>query len=339
MIGIPVTAVFIGVLLLFLVLVVMTGYLFASRASQERKMAKAQAYRSRNSETWYRVLRGIEQAPQELVPTDRAELAAVEEIFRAYLTNVSGDKIRERIHAFSDVHLTPFYRKMLKSRNWSERMNALYRIEDLGMESLHGDVRKLGRKKPTEDERFQLILIDLQFRPDGFMDRNAGRLGDLSEYEARQLFFLMPEPVFDEAAAQFNHLEPVLKYGLIEVLGMRQDLMKLPFLEGLLDIADPEIRIRTLRAIDSFGIRTPDRILERAFHSPVWEERFLGARMLRRVPAEAAVRYASRLRGDPSWLVREEIRGLSARQRVPQEEPAVLREEGRHNDRKPLNSR
>ena len=147
----------------------------------------------------------------------------------------------------------------------------------------------------------------------------------MSEYEARQLFFLMPEPVFEEASAQFGQLDPILKCGMVEVLGMRQDLKKLPFLEGLLDSEDPEIRIRVLRAIDAFGIRTPDRILERAFDSPVWEERFLGARMLRRVPADEAARYASRLRDDPSWLVREEVRGLLARQREAAEDLAVLR--------------
>ncbi|MFC7364089.1 MULTISPECIES: HEAT repeat domain-containing protein [Bhargavaea] len=325
MIGVPVTAVFFGVMLLFLVLAVMTVYLFAARDSQERKMKKADSYLLRNSKRWYQVLRGIETASQELVPSDEAELAAVEEIFRAYLTNVSGDKIKERIQEFADVHLAPFYRKKLKSRNWSERMNALYRIEDFGMESLIGDVRRLERKKLTADERFQLHLIDLQFRPDGFMERNATRLGDLSEYEARQLFFLMPEHVFNETVAMFGKLAPVLQYGLIEVLGMRQDLMRLRFLEELLDSSDPEIRIRVLRAIDAFGIRTPDRILERAFDSPVWEERFLGARMLRRVPADEAARYASRMRDDPSWLVREEIRALSVRQRSPEGKMAVLR--------------
>ncbi|KZE38722.1 hypothetical protein AV656_07410 [Bhargavaea cecembensis] len=325
MIGVPVTAIFIGVLLLFLVLAVLTVYLFAARALQDRKSKRAEAYLSRNGEIWYRVLRGFEPAPQELVPNDEAELAAVEEIFRAYLTNVTGNGIRERVRAFADVHLAPFYRKKLKSRNWSERMNALYRIEDFGMESLLGDVRKLDRKKLSEEERFQLYLIELQFRPDGFMDRTAGRLGYLSEYESRQLFFLMPENVFEEAAAQFGELDPVLKFGLIEVLGMQQDLMRLPFLEGLLDSPDPEIRIRALRAIDAFGIRTPDQILERAFDSPVWEERFLVARMLRRVPADEAARYASRLRNDPSWLVREEIRAVLVRQRSPEEKSAVLR--------------
>lgn len=325
MIGVPVSAVFVGVLVLFLVLAMLTVYLFVARASQERKMRRAEAYLSRNGEIWYRVLRGIEPAPQELVPNDEAELAAVEEVFRAYLTNVSGDGISERIRAFADVRLAPFYRKKLKSRNWSERMNALYRIEDFGMESLLGDVRRLDRKRLSAEERFQLHLIELQFRPDGFMDRMAGRLGDLSEYEARQLFFLMPERVFDETAAQFDQLDPVLKYGLVEVLGMRQDLMKLPFLEGLLDSPDPEIRIRVLKAIDAFGIRTPDRILERAFDSPVWEERFLGARMLRRVPADEAARYVSRLREDPSWLVREEIRALLVRQRSPEAKSPVFR--------------
>ncbi|RSK35565.1 HEAT repeat domain-containing protein [Bhargavaea beijingensis] len=325
MTGISVTAVFIGVLLLLLVLVALTVYLFAARAVQERKMEKAKAYLSRNNERWYRVLRGMEDVSAEMVPKNKAELAAVEEIFRAYLTNVSGDKIRERIRAFADGHLAPFYRKKLKSRNWSERMNALYRIEDFGMESLLGDVHTLERKRLTADEWFQLLLIDLQFRPDGFIGRNADRLGNLSEYEARQLFFLMPEPVFEEASAQFGQLDPILKCGMVEVLGMRQDLKKLPFLEGLLDSEDPEIKIRVLRAIDAFGIRTPDRILERAFDSPVWEERFLGARMLRRVPADEAARYASRLCDDPSWLVREEVRGLLARQREAAEDLAVLR--------------
>ena len=146
MTGISVTTVFIGVLLLLLVLVALTVYLFAARAVQERKMEKAKAYLSRNNERWYRVLRGMEDVSAEMVPKNKAELAAVEEIFRAYLTNVSGDKIRERIRAFADGHLAPFYRKKLKSRNWSERMNALYRIEDFGMESLLGDVHTLERK-------------------------------------------------------------------------------------------------------------------------------------------------------------------------------------------------
>lgn len=310
MITVTVTAVFYGVLILILLLAVLLAYLFAARVAEEKKSRIAEAYLERNTKQWYRVLRGQEKVTEEMIPKNGAELLSVEEIFRSYLTNVSDTSSRQQISWFADAELAPLYRKKLRSRNWSERMNALYRIEDFGMESLLGSVRQLEQKKISPDEWFQVLLIELRFRPEGWLDRLAGNLDSLSEYESRQLFYLMPDFVLNEAIERFEELEVALKQGLIEVLGMHQDINRLPFLEGLLDSPDDEIRIRSLRAIDMLGISTPDRIVERAISSPIWQERLMAARMLHRLPEEEAAYYASGLSDDASWLVREEVRDI-----------------------------
>ncbi|WP_424236817.1 HEAT repeat domain-containing protein [Bhargavaea ginsengi] len=311
MMAVPITVVFWAVVAMLSLLAVLTIYLFAARWVEDRKQEAAVAYVERNRIKWYRVLRGLEEADASLVPENEAERMAVEEIFRSYMKNLSDPEINGRIRGFAETYLAYFYKRKLRSRDWSTRMNALYRIEDFKISNLLEDLRKLDRKKLSAEETFQLLMIELQFEPDRFLERTAGHLGQLTEYEARQLFFLMPDYLFEQVENRFPDLEPVLRYALIEVLGMRQDLAKLPFLEGLLDSPDDETRIRALRAIDALGIRTPNRILKQAINSTVWEERFLAGRMLHRLhPGEAAV-FAEQLKEDPSWLVRQEILTLS----------------------------
>ncbi|MCM3088523.1 hypothetical protein M3557_11390 [Bhargavaea ginsengi] len=309
--AVPITVVFWAVVAMLSLLAVLTIYLFAARWVEDRKQEAAVAYVERNRIKWYRVLRGLEEADASLVPENEAERMAVEEIFRSYMKNLSDPEINGRIRGFAETYLAYFYKRKLRSRDWSTRMNALYRIEDFKISNLLEDLRKLDRKKLSAEETFQLLMIELQFEPDLFLERTERHLGKLTEYEARQLFFLMPDHLFEQAENRFPDLEPVLRYALIEVLGMRQDLAKLPFLEGLLDSRDNETRIRALRAIDALGIRTPDRILKMAINSTVWEERFLAGKMLHRLhPGEAAV-FAEQLKEDPSWLVRQEILTLS----------------------------
>ena len=310
MTGLPIGWVLGGVVFLLLLLAVLPAYLFIARAAEEKRGRRAAAYLERNTAAWFRHLRGLEPAGEELIPKDRGEAAAVEEVFRSYLNNVTGEAIRERIRVFSNRHLSSYYRKKLRSRNWSDRMNALYRIHDFGVDSLAEDCRALGNREVSRDEQFQLLLIDLAFRPDGFVERNIHRNGQISEVENKELLFRMPEDVFHGTARRLDELANDTKYALIDVLGMKQDIYWLPFLEKQLDSSDQELRIRALRAIDALGIRTPDPILDQAVFSPVWQERFIASRMIRRLPDKKALQYAEVLAGDESWLVREELRGL-----------------------------
>ncbi|MFC0231242.1 HEAT repeat domain-containing protein [Bhargavaea ullalensis] len=325
MIGLPVGWVLGGVAFLLGLLLLLTVYLFIARAAEEKRARRASAYLERHAAAWFRHLRGFEPAGNELAPQDRAEVSAVEEVFRSYLNNLAGEGMQNRIREFSNRHLAGFYRKKLKSRNWSDRLNALYRIHDFGIDALAEDCRALARREVSQEERFQLLLIDLAFRPDGFVDRNIRLNGNISEVENKELLFRMPEAVFDEAASRLDELEKDTQYALVDVLGMKQDLARLPFLEKLLGSTDQELRIRALRAVDALGIRTPDGILRRAVDSPVWQERFIAARMIRRLPESEALRYAEKLAGDESWLVREELRGLGpALERRQLEKEAAL---------------
>ncbi|MBM7715053.1 hypothetical protein JOC94_002025, partial [Bacillus thermophilus] len=108
-------------------LLVFSIYLLSNRAMEVARERKKAAYIKEHQDAWYHYVRGSGPFPESLMPRHTYELYGVEQIFLSYIKNVSDPLIREKIKLFSNESMKDHYGKLLASRKWSIRMNALYR--------------------------------------------------------------------------------------------------------------------------------------------------------------------------------------------------------------------
>lgn len=303
----------IQVVLWFMILLVATLfgfslYLFGARSKEVRDKLLMNEYIDDYGKRWYSYFRDLEPFSDDLIPKNKHEMDAVEELFLSYLQNLSDRGILYKIKLFANEHLSGHYRQMLQSRNWSRRMNALYRIADFQLDQLLETCESLKQKRITEEEHFQLLKIKLLLQEDKFMESFVSMATEISDFQYKQLFFSLKPSMFTQLLFHFGKLHPACQYALIDSLGIKKDIDGLSFLEQRLDSEDAEIRIRSLKAINELGVRIDIDRYKPFVTSPVWEERLMAAQLLQRLSFEETASFFERMKDDPSWYVREEAK-------------------------------
>ena len=130
--------------------------------------------------------------------------------------------------------------------------------------------------------------------------------GNLSENDYKKLLIELDDESLKKLVHQFNEWNSSFQYGLITVIGKKIDVSALAFLEGKLNSDDPEVRIRTLKAINKIGAITNLEMYLSFVDSSIWEERLMVARLFRNISFEKALPYLKKLIQDESWWVRSE---------------------------------
>ncbi|WP_298466901.1 HEAT repeat domain-containing protein [uncultured Psychrobacillus sp.] len=306
MIQISIKFVLLLICLLTLLLVSIGLYLIIKRVKEVKIKAEIASYVSKHEENWRRFL--IEGVPfnPEVIPKSREEIIGIEVIFSTYLKNLSNESIQEKISQFSNEYLKDFYLKLLQSKSWSKRMNAMFHIEDFKIDSLEKDCEKLGKKRISREEYFQLLKIYSLFNKNLFLQHILISNVQLSEYEYKKLLLNLPAELLDTLTDKITDLPKTCRYALIDTLGLKRDIEYLPHLEVQLQQEDIEIRIKSLRAIYEIGfINNPENYL--AFvKSPVWEERLMVAKLFQLLPLSYTLPHLEILLEDESWWVRSQ---------------------------------
>ncbi|MBD7984927.1 hypothetical protein H9649_10050 [Sporosarcina sp. Sa2YVA2] len=309
MMQLPIEWLLVIVVGLLIALLVMTVYMMIGRARENRRQVVTTAYLERNQEDWYDYL-CVDGIPrEELIPKNTAELKALEELFRSLVHNIKSEEIDKRISAFANRCLGNFYRDALRKGNWGERVNALSRIRDFGIDSLAKECREmLARKTVSKEEFFLLLLIDMKFNPETFSERHIGNLDKLSSKDTKELLFSMSDLLFDQIVETIDHLPARTQYAVVDVIGMKLNASRSDKLEQLFSSSDNELRIRILRAFNLLERLPADEVLIAAIESDRWQERLQAARLFHLLPAHSAVEYSKILADDEHYLIREEIR-------------------------------
>jgi hypothetical protein len=128
MLKIPIEILIIGICAISLVIVILSMYLVLKGTRDHIVSRKKKKYIQNKQDTWYRYFNDDIPLPSELIPNNNSEIKAVEEIFLAYVENISSPIIKKKIREFSNQYLRRYYLNLLLHRRWSLRMNALYRI-------------------------------------------------------------------------------------------------------------------------------------------------------------------------------------------------------------------
>ncbi|WP_313428783.1 HEAT repeat domain-containing protein [Siminovitchia terrae] len=278
-------------------------YLTSERMKEVSRLQKIDRYIEEKQHKWYRYFKGEEPFSDELIPKHKHEIEGIEKIFLVYLKNISSTEIQDKIRDFSNRYLMDHYQKLLDSRKWSRRMNALYRVADFQLYRLVYKYREMEKKKLTHEENFQLLKIYSMFEPDLFIEKIANTM-KLSEFEYKKLLTGIDPNTRERLMTCFDQLPPACQYSMIDTIGMIRNMDSIPFLEAQLDHSDAEIRIRSLKALHEIGIIVNlDRYIP-FVTSDIWEERLMAAKLLQNVPLKGSLSYLEKLLKDESWLVR-----------------------------------
>lgn len=296
-----------SVIMLLIVAIIITFIHFGfERRSNLNKQQKVHAYLNKYQTTWYSYL--VDQVPikSPINLKHPAELEAIERILFSYSRNFSDASIHLQISNFANEYLKEVYGKMLRSRRWSKRMNALYRIDTFAITQLLPEVEKMMKKPQSKEEYLRLLAIYSNYFPDQFFSEFFKAQERFTEYEFKQLFSLMNVKVRKRMSDSFDELSTAGQYAFIELLGKMREFHSLIFLHSLLENEESEIRIRTLKAIHEINMLIEvERILP-FVDSPIWQERMLAARLFGEVPLDRVKDIYFKLIEDSSWWVRTE---------------------------------
>ncbi|MGI6071572.1 MAG: HEAT repeat domain-containing protein [Lachnospiraceae bacterium] len=305
MIKIPLDFLIKGIGVLFLLLIFLSIYMVVNGIRENIISKKQNRYILSKTDLWYRYFHDEISFSAELVPNNRAEIKGVEEIFLAYVENISSPAVKEKIRQFCNQYLKQYYSRLLSGIRWSTRMNALYRVISFEMDSLIDRCKKMQKKAGlSPEERFQLLIIHSVFDEADFIKEFVNLSANLSEYEYKKLLSRFDSGILKKLTYQINDFPTVYQYYFIDALGTSRNIDFLEFLESNLSHEDSEIRIRSLKAINEIGIVTDLGKYKVFLDSPVWEERLMLAKLLGIFPLELVYPYLEKLLQDENWWVR-----------------------------------
>ncbi|HHW94498.1 MAG TPA: HEAT repeat domain-containing protein [Mogibacterium sp.] len=296
-----------GIGVLSFILILLSVHIVIKSSKEKAEAGKIKAYIQNKQDLWYQYFNDEIVLPVELIPNNDIEIKATEEIFLAYIKNISNSTIEEKIRKFSNQYLRQYYSGFLLSRKWSLRMNALYRIIDFKIDSLAPECKKLEKRtKLSPEEHFQLMIIYSMFNETDFIKEFANLSVRLSEYEYKKLLVGFKSEILEHLMHQMKELPMIYRHYFIDILGIRRELGFLPFLEKNLSHNNTEIRIRSLKAINEIGIVSNLDKYKPFLKASQWEERLMLAKILGAFPLEQVYTYLEELLQDENWWVRSQ---------------------------------
>lgn len=299
-------ALLVTILIMVLIIVsVFIYFLFKKRRTQHFE-TKARLYIQQHAASWYNYLVHQKAFDKKILWRNEIELRAIEEILFSYVRNFSDQGILNQVTIFTDQYLTVDYRKKLKSKRQSTRINTLYRIRMFKMTTLWPELHQILTQPQSSEEYFIVLKTYAAQKEDTFFKELLKKQNEFSEYQFKKVFASMSKENQQIMTIYFSQLSLVGKYAYIDLLGKNQDIKTTTFLHQLLTHADSEIRIRSLKAIHEIGIILDKKLILSFTHSEIWQERLMVTRVMRHLHFQDTEKYFKGLIEDSNWWVRNE---------------------------------
>ncbi|WP_342514384.1 HEAT repeat domain-containing protein [Sporosarcina sp. FSL K6-1522] len=294
------------IFVLIIGLATFTCYLIFKRMLEVSGLRKKEAYIREKQMLWYRYFRDEEPFQTSLIPKNKFEVQAVEELFLSYINNLFTPAILEKVKLFSNQYLQQHFLGLLRSRKWGERINSMERIVDFHIDSLVEECEKMDGEKLSREEHFQLLKIYAVLKEEQFVDKLLTLPVLFSEYEYKKLLISVDEEILRGLLNRIEEFPDTCKFVMIDILGIKRNMDDLSFLESQLEHNNDEIRIRALKAIYELGVIIDPEKYVHFNVSPIWEERLMHAKLLGNLPITYSLPYLEVLLEDESWWVRSQ---------------------------------
>lgn len=304
-VSIGVLAVFIIIMLL--VLICLAFYIAVQYEKKKALITRKNEYLNELSSVWHDYLVKSKEADlAKLKPSNKEEYEITEKILLCYVKNLSNSEILLKIKGFANEFLTDYYALLLRSRKWSLRMNALYRTADFKLETLIEECHLLEQRKCTPEEIHQIYKIYSIMDFDSLVEKLQANKDTFTEIEYSRLLTFISDKDLNHMVTLFEEFPYKCQLAIVNALGHRRLQEYVSFFEKLILHTDPEMRLRSLKAIFETGWVIDIEKYLHFVHSDIWEERLHVTKLLGRLPLEDSYSYLQKLLKDQSWKVRSE---------------------------------
>ncbi|AUI35988.1 hypothetical protein CWI35_05020 [[Bacillus] caldolyticus] len=303
--------VFTAAIALFAVLIVLFLYLVVRKWRENRRQARLRAYKERHRLWLLRYLLGEEE--QMLLPASPLEREAMMELLDHFASLLNGEQVQERIRTLAEMHFQGWLHRRLSSRHWSERMNALFLIEDLQVKAMLPEMERLYRSnRVTKGEAAKLLAIFAQFDYSPVIAYVLEPKYKLTEFSYRVIFGHMSERLLRQVEQRFDELTRAGKCAFVDMIGIRRREER-SFLLELLASDESELRVRALKAMAEIGMPLEAERLKQHLCSSHWQERLMAARLAGKCREERLLPLLYERLSDRSFVVRSEAAAAIAR--------------------------
>jgi len=280
-------------------------YLIYQRRYEERKKHEMEEYIQITKVLWQEYFLEDDRFNVTLIPKNKHQILAVEHIFLSNLRNISNPSIQQKIYTFAQMYLKEYYQNELKSRNWSRKMNAMYRIADFHIKELIG-ICEVSINHKHSIEVFQVLKIYSILEKEKFIQELLLCNFSFSESENKKLFSYLEVEMLQRLLGKMEKLQPAAQYALIDTIAAKGSMDVIEELEELLVSEDIEIRIRTLRGLERIGVIRDIETYIPFVNSSIWEERLMVAKIFKHAPLTYTAEHLEKLLQDSNWWVRSQ---------------------------------
>lgn len=294
---------------LVILLVILTGlclYLMLKKVIDNKNRNQIERYKEEYQLALFQFLHeGVEA--EELSVRSPLQTRALIELLAGFSKMFASEDMQERLQGFAEEHFQPFILSQLKHRRWSIRMNALYWIHDFKMKSMLEPLKKLhASKKVSKAEEMQLLKIQVLFDEKKLVERLSETKHELSEFEFSLLFHSFREDQFRPLISAFDNLPEVMRFALIDSIGVKNRMEHVSFLKHLLDTGTTELRVRALKAVVGMEFYLDIPTLSVHLHADSWQERLMAIKACEYIRSTELSPVLQNLMSDPSFYVRSQ---------------------------------
>lgn len=242
-----------------------------------------------------------------LNPKSVLEQIAIEELLSRFSKILEGEDEKTRLTELASMYLLERYRKKLKSKRWSQRMNTLYHIEDFKLNLLMDDIYILTKKKKlSHAELIHSLRILALFQHEFLFNLLTTHYQNFSEFEYRTILIRLKQQQFEQFILHFHKGSQPLQKAVLDVISIKKELNYLPFLENIFSVYKGEIRLRALKALSIMGhVKNSEPYLE-LLYSSKWEERMVAAKLIGSLKEVKGISRLIELLHDQTWWVRSQ---------------------------------
>lgn len=293
---------------LFLIQMILLGYLLIVKSQRINKEKSIQSYFERLYPSYLAYLTGENDTDPSPAKSSAIKLLVLEKLLNKALDEFEPIIIPHRLQNLAQRHLTKSYRKKLSKGNWAQRVNALYYIEDFQMEDFKENVWNHLLSLESRDEEYrQCLRVIASFRDERIL-RYVIKDRHLSEGFAKQLFRRMGIDLLHQFIVILKNYENIvplpIQSGLITYCGEVQEDAFLPFVEKQLRHNDAEIRLKAMKSLADYHCLTDSKLIAYFFESDMWQERMFAAKLSGLLRLAEYKGELEKLAGDAEWWVR-----------------------------------
>ncbi|MDN4492692.1 hypothetical protein [Ureibacillus aquaedulcis] len=275
---------------------------------------RKELYKERTESSWRDYFLNDGPLPVSSIPLRKEEIEGYEELSYIYVYSVTSESTSQKLHLIAKKYLGNHYEKLLNSKRKGPRLKALARIEDYGNIEILKEGNGADKKTKTKEELLLLLSIYSKYDETTFRELFLKYESSITEYECRKMFNHLSKHALTSLISQFPGLESHSRYALIDTLSIKREFEYIPFLKGLVNDNDREVRIRGAKALYTMGIGDEEVCFKLA-DSQSWEEKFMAAKLAQYTNFNRVKDILFQLLEDREWKVREQAARTIARHR------------------------